>query len=67
MSIIKDIIHKHINDYKLDKVGRWDKPTPPPEPEIDWQDVYIIGRAIGDELEGMLSDKQIRQRLGREE
>ena len=61
MSIIADVVAKHIREYDIQKTGYWDKPEPPPKNRFDLSEMYLIGRAIVSELEGMLADKILDQ------
>ena len=63
MSEINDMVIEIINNYKIAKTGQWNKPESPPEPEIDFSDVYSIGKTIISKLEGLLSDKLIKRPL----
>lgn len=61
MSIIRDIVNSHITGYNNAKIGKWDKPEPPPEQVFGLNELYIIGEAIIRDIEGKLSDKIIRE------
>ena len=59
MSKISDVVYRHIKMYDINKTGKWDKPDPPPPNTFDRTELYIIGKAIISELEGILADKVI--------
>jgi hypothetical protein len=52
MSIISDIVMKHIFDYDREKTGRWIEAKFPPKNTFDIYDLCRIGRAIISELGG---------------
>jgi hypothetical protein len=64
MSIIKDIVEKHIREYDEAKTGNlegYKKPSPPNPNIFTIGELYIIGGAIISELEGLLADKFIEK------
>ena len=62
MSLINDIVMKHISEYDKQKTGRWNRPEPPLENTFNKTDLCLIGSAIVSEIEGLLSDKLIEER-----
>lgn len=57
MSYIRDVIDKHIKKYDEVKTGKLNGGlNPPPENIFTKSEVYLIGRAIADEIEGRLCD-----------
>ena len=60
MSIISNIVNKHIREYDIQKTGKWIKPEPPPENTFNLGEIYLIGNAIISEIEGSLSDKILK-------
>ena len=62
MSKINDIVMKHIQDYDTAKTGEWLKKTPPPPNTFDKGELYIIGRSIISEIEGMFTDILLKER-----
>jgi hypothetical protein len=56
MSYIRNVINKHICEYNKAKTGKWTKPECPPENTFSKSELYAIGRAIADEIEGKLCD-----------
>ena len=59
MSIINDIVMKHIKNYDIAKTGKWDKPELPPENTFEIYEIYAIGRGIISEIEGLMVDKML--------
>ena len=60
MSKINDIVMKHIFEYDKAKTGEWHKKTLPPPNSFDMDELYIIGRSIVSELEGIMSDSILK-------
>ena len=56
MSYIRSLIDRHIHEYDKAKTGKWNKPEPPPENTFTKSEIYLIGRAIADEIEGKVCD-----------
>ena len=62
MSIINDIVIKHIHNYDRAKTGEWHKKEPPPSNTFEIGEIYMIGKAITSEIEGMIADKILKER-----
>ena len=59
MSEIRTIVMRAIHNADMAKIGKWNKPEPPPENLFDIHEIHRIGNEIVSSIEGLLSDKLI--------